>query len=137
VQLFRQRSIFEAIIDIFGDLGLKCDQPRVRLPPPCTSKVLLEGWHFDPDAIDRDKMDPLHQQHSLRMARQPLTKKDRSTERPYRKGRIVPTYPLLKLSDVIVVRHASSSTRLKTARYHLARLVRASPRCRQRDGPGR
>jgi hypothetical protein len=39
----------------------------------------------------------------------------------------VPTYPLLKLSDVIVVRHASSSTRLKTARYHLARLVRASP----------
>jgi hypothetical protein len=49
----------------------------------------------------------------------------------------VPTYPLLKLSDVIVVRHASSSTRLKTARYHLARLVRASPRCRQRDGPGR
>src|SRR5262249_55329860 len=44
------RSIFEAIIDIFDDLGLKRDQPRVRLPPPCTSKVLLKGWHFDPDA---------------------------------------------------------------------------------------
>src|SRR5262245_15234209 len=44
------RSIFEAIVDIFDDLGLKRDQPRVRLPPPCTSKVLLKGWHFDPDA---------------------------------------------------------------------------------------
>src|SRR5262245_7089344 len=47
---FFVHSIFEAIIDIFGDLGLKRDQPRVLFPPPCTSKVLLKGWHFDPDA---------------------------------------------------------------------------------------
>ena len=37
--------------------------------------------------------------------------------------RVPGSHPLPKLSDVIVVRHASSSPRLPTARHHLARLV--------------
>src|SRR5262245_26375020 len=34
------RSIFQAIIDIFEDLSLKCDQSRARLPPRCANGVL-------------------------------------------------------------------------------------------------
>ena len=37
--------------------------------------------------------------------------------------RVPGIHPLHKLSDVIVVRHASNSTRLPTARHHLARLI--------------
>jgi hypothetical protein len=45
------RSILEEIIEIFDDLGLKRDQTRIRLPPPCALKVLLKGWDLDTDTF--------------------------------------------------------------------------------------
>src|SRR4029077_13336012 len=46
--------------------------------------------------------------------------------------RIPGNHPLHQLRDVVVVRHASSSTRLPAARYHL---VQAPPRNRRRRAP--